>query len=64
LEYVIPEGNIPFAGKWLDLMMLVGPGGRERTELEYRYLLDLADLEVTRIIPTSTEMSIIEAQPK
>ncbi len=64
LEYVIPEGNIPFAGKWLDLMMLVGPGGQERTELEYRYLLDLADLEVTRIIPTSTEMSIIEAQPK
>jgi hypothetical protein len=64
LEYVIPEGNIPFAGKWLDLMMLVGPGGQERTEEEYRVLLESAGLEVTNIIPTSTEMSIIEAQPK
>ena len=64
LEYLIPEGNIPFAGKWLDLMMLVGPGGQERTEEEYRVLLESADLEVTNIIPTATEMSIIEAQPK
>jgi hypothetical protein len=45
-------------------MMLVGPGGQERTEEEYRVLLESADLEVTNIIPTATEMSIIEAQPK
>lgn len=63
MEYVIPEGNDPFAAKWLDLMMLVGPGGQERTETEYRDLLDAAGLSVTGIIPTTTDMSIVESQP-
>jgi SAM-dependent methyltransferase len=63
LEYVIPQGNGPFSGKWLDLMMLVGTGGRERTETEYRQLLDAAGLQLTQLIPTVTDMSIIEARP-
>jgi hypothetical protein len=63
LEYVIPPGNSPFGGKWLDLMMLVGVGGQERTEIEYRSLLEAAGFQVNRLIPTATEMSIIEAQP-
>jgi hypothetical protein len=44
-------------------MMLVGVGGKERTEIEYRILLEAAGFQVTRLIPTATEMSIIEAQP-
>jgi hypothetical protein len=38
-EMVLPEGNAPHPGKMLDLMMLVGPGGRERTASEYGALL-------------------------
>ena len=62
LEYVIPEGNDPFSGKWLDLMMLVGPGGKERTAAEYRELLKEAGFGIKRIIPTATDMSIIESE--
>lgn len=39
LESVITPGNEPQGSKWLDLLMLV-IGGRERTEPEWRGLLD------------------------
>jgi len=45
----------------LDLMMLVGPGGRERTEQEYVALLAKADLRLTRVVPTASAVSIVEA---
>ncbi len=61
VESVIPRGNEPFTGKLLDLVMLLIPGGKERTEPEYRSLLAEAGFELARIIPTATELSIIEA---
>jgi len=61
VESVIPPGNEPFTGKLLDLVMLLIPGGKERTEPEYRSLLARAGFELSRIIPTATELSIIEA---
>ena len=39
LESVVADGNEPQGAKWLDLLMLV-LGGRERTEEEWRGLLD------------------------
>lgn len=45
----------------MDLTMLVITGGRERTEAEYRALLAAAGFRLTRIIPTPSEMSVIEA---
>jgi ubiquinone/menaquinone biosynthesis C-methylase UbiE len=58
---VIPPGNEPFMGKLLDLTMLViTPGGRERTEAEYRALFEKAGFKLTRIVPTQDEISIIE----
>jgi hypothetical protein len=59
VEMVIPPGNGPFFGKWLDLMMLL-VGGRERTEEEYRQLFSAAGLKLNRVIPTASEVSIIE----
>jgi hypothetical protein len=47
-ETVIPPGNDPNGAKWLDLLMLV-IGGRERTEPEWRTLLDGAGFEVEQI---------------
>jgi hypothetical protein len=61
IEMVLPPGNTPHPGKMLDLMMLVGPGGRERTAEEYGTLLGQADLVLSRIVPTGSPVSIIEA---
>jgi hypothetical protein len=36
-------------------------GGRERTEAEYRSLLQSNGFELTRLIPTPSMFSIIEA---
>jgi hypothetical protein len=60
-EQVIPPGNQPFKGKFVDLHMLtVTSGGRERTEAEYRALFEKAGFKLTRIVPTQDEVSIIE----
>jgi orsellinic acid C2-O-methyltransferase len=48
---------------WADLTMLLGPGGRERTEAEFHTLLASAGFGVLRITPTALEYSIIEAAP-
>lgn len=64
VESVIPPGNEPFGGKFLDLVMLLIPGGKERTAEEYRTLFDRAGFRLTRVIPTATEVSIIEAVKK
>jgi hypothetical protein len=59
VEMVIPPGNEPSFGKWLDLMMLL-VGGRERTKEEYGRLFSAAGLKMNRIIPTASEVSIVE----
>ncbi|WP_228055191.1 acetylserotonin O-methyltransferase [Gloeocapsopsis crepidinum] len=62
VEMIMPLGNQPFVGKLIDLeSLLTTPGGYERTEAQYRSLLASAGFQVTRIIPTQTANSIIEA---
>jgi hypothetical protein len=63
VESVIPPGDGPFFGKWLDLNMLVIPGGKERTADEYRTLFAESGLQLRRVVPTSMEVSVIEASP-
>ena len=64
VESVIPPGNEPFGGKFLDLVMLLIPGGKERSEDEYRALFGEAGFDLTRVVPTSTEISIVEGMKK
>lgn len=64
VESVIPPGNQPFGGKFLDLVMLLIPGGKERTEEEYRTLFDRAGFHLTRVVGTATEFSLIEARKR
>ncbi len=61
IEVVVPEGNEPHFSKLMDLEMLASPGGVERTAKEYRELLAAGGLRLTRIIPTKSPFSIIEA---
>jgi hypothetical protein len=44
--------------------MLLIPGGKERTENEYRTLFERAGFELTRIVPTGTEVSIVEGKKR
>lgn len=61
VETVVPEGNEPHYSKLLDLEMLVSPGGIERTAKEYAELFAKSGFTLTRIIPTKSPMSVIEA---
>ena len=61
VEMVIPAGNAPSPGKFLDLEMLLYFYSRERTEAEYCDLLQQAGLELITITPTASPFSIIEA---
>jgi hypothetical protein len=64
VEAVLSAGDEPDPAKILDLAMLVVPGGEERTEDEYRSLLEKSGFRLTRVIPTRTlSASIIEAIP-
>jgi hypothetical protein len=61
VESLIPVGNVPSAGKLLDLIMLAFPGGIERTEAEYRELFASAGLRLARIVPTRSGAHCVEA---
>jgi hypothetical protein len=63
VEMVLPGPNQPSPGRLLDLVMLVAQKGRERTESEYRALLATAGFCLTRVVPTSSSVSVIEAVP-
>ena len=61
VEFVLPPGNQPHFGKLADMVMLAMPGGEERTAEEYRTLLAQAGLALTRVVPTDSPVSIVEA---
>jgi hypothetical protein len=61
-EMVVPPGNQPDFSKFLDLNMMVMTGGCERTAEEFRQLFFKAGFRLTRIVPTPSPMSIIEAE--
>jgi len=60
IEFVLPVGNDPFPGKLMDLLMLVGGEGRERTREEFSALLEKAGLRLGNIQTTSFAYCILE----
>jgi hypothetical protein len=64
IEEIIPDGPELTWAKWLDLQMLVGPGGEERTVSEYRGLFAGSGFELEQIIPTPAGSSLIVARPR
>ena len=61
VESVLPGLNVPDLGKLIDLEMLAMPGGKERTEDEYRGLLAKAGLRLTRVVKNQSPLAVIEA---
>jgi O-methyltransferase domain len=60
-EKVLPEANDAPYTRILDMVMLLNtPGGRERTEAEYRELFAKAGFRLVRTIPTEVDNSILE----
>ena len=60
VELVLREGNAPGFGS-SDMTMMALTGGAERTAQEYATLLAGAGLRMTRVVPTATSASIVEA---
>jgi hypothetical protein len=63
VEWALPEGNAPSAGKFADIVMMLMTGGKERTVEEYRHLLGQAGFRLNQVISTSSDLNIIEALP-
>ena len=63
-EMVLPDGDAPHPGKMLDVVMLTVTGGEERTASQYGALLDAAGFRMTRVVPTASLATIVEAVPR
>jgi hypothetical protein len=62
VEFVMPPGNDPFPGKLMDLLMLVGCYGRERTEEEFHSLFVAAGLRMVNLMTTKYGYSVMEGR--
>jgi len=61
VEILVPDAPGPHAGKTRDIIMLAVTGGRERTQAQHAALLAAAGFELTRVLPTASEHSLVEA---
>lgn len=63
VDTVVPGPNEFHFGKIMDLEMALFPGGKERTEIEFKKLFDDAGWKLNRVIRTPAHISIIEGIP-
>ena len=68
IERIMPsrlgESHTHRATIWSDLSMLIGPGGRERTDVEFHALLEASGLRLARIVSTALDYSVLEGVPR
>ena len=62
VDNVLSTGNDPSPGKITDIQMMVILGALERTESEFRGLLDASGFRLTKVMPIQNR-SIIEGEP-
>jgi len=60
IEMIVPTGNQPSMAKLLDLEMLVMTGGKERTEEEFKSLIESSDLNIERLIHLNEDLYALE----
>jgi hypothetical protein len=63
VERIVRPGNEPDPAKFIDLLMLVMNGGRERTTDDFERLLAAAGFRLSNIVPTGPVLSVIEGIP-
>ncbi len=63
IDHVLESGNDFDPGKFLDLEMLIFPGGCERTEKQFQDLFAASGWRLHRVIPTAAGISIVEGVP-
>lgn len=63
VEWDVLAENEPSIGKFLDIVMLVLWGGRERSADEYRQLLASAGFRLHQTFPTAAQFAVMEAFP-
>jgi len=61
IDAVLPPPGEPHFAKFLDLEMLMLPGGMERTADEFETVLKNSGFRMSRIIPTPSPVGIVEA---
>lgn len=61
VETLVPERPGPHLSKSLDITMLAVTGGRERTEAQYGALLRAGGFTLLRVLPTTSQYSIVDA---
>jgi hypothetical protein len=59
-EIVLLPGRETSIQKFIDLQLMILSPGQERTEAQYRKLLEAAGFTLARIIPTVSPYSILE----
>jgi len=60
IESVVPSSPEPHLSKELDIVMMVLPGGRERTKEEYADLVAKCGLRLKRVVDTKSQYTIVE----
>jgi hypothetical protein len=63
VEGLLGESDTPTMTDLGDLVMLLSLSGRERTEAEFKNLLEGAGFKLCRKIPTKADVYILEAEP-
>jgi hypothetical protein len=64
IDLVLNQSTATFLRTWTDLEMMVLLNGRERTEDEFCELFNSAGLKLEKIIPTKSDISIMECTLK
>lgn len=62
IEAVVPSNGEPAPAVLFDMVMMMIPGGKERTVEEYAALFDAAGLTLHAVTPTASMVSVIEAR--
>lgn len=64
IDNIIPEGDQPYFGKEMDLIMMTSfSGASEHTQSEFSTLLSYANFKMNNVISTGCHLYIIEAVP-
>lgn len=63
VDAVVPTDGRFAPSKIMDLAMMLFVGGKERTEGEFRELFESSGWRLNRVIPTASQLSVIEGVP-